>query len=121
MSLFDLTGTVRRLSTNTYTVTRLGEGSIVAGRYVDGASSTFEIIASIQPTNGRDLLRLPEGLRTKQLLSVWTDTPLRTADAPSGPKADVITYQGRQFQVETVLDWAESGEYNKVIVSKVGQ
>lgn len=119
--LFDLSATVRRLSTNSYTVTRLELGSIVNGRYVDGAPSTFDIVASIQPTTPQDLLRLPEGLRTKDSVTIWTDTLLRMALAPSGYKADVVEYQGQAYEVQTIWNWAESGEFYKAVAQKVGQ
>jgi hypothetical protein len=116
-------GTLERLCSNSYTVMRLAAGSYDAnGRYSVGSSSTFSVNASIQPVSGRDLLRLPEGLRTKQLLAIWTRTPLQTALAPNGPPPDVLTYtDGLGYQVQTVLDWTENGGYSKYIAQKVGQ
>lgn len=118
----NLQGTLERLATGTYNVTRTSKGSIVNARYIPNPSDpVFQIRAAIQPTSGRDLQRLPEGLRTTQLITIYTNTPLQTALAPSGNIADVVNYGGHSYQCQTVLDWSESGGYNKVIAQKVGQ
>jgi hypothetical protein len=115
-------GTLARLCTNVYTVTRAGAGSYdTNGRFTAPSVSTFQINASIQPTAGRDLMRLPEGLRTQELISVWSLTPLQTASAPASNQADIISYGGLNYQVQTVLDWSESGGFGKYIAQKVGQ
>lgn len=129
----NLAGVVESLATGTYTVTRTAPGTYGGGlpvglgggvgsddgRYRPGATSTFAIRASVQPLAGRDLLRLPEGLRTRQTIKVYTATALRTADAPDGAGADVIAYQGDSYQIETVEPWAEAGGFYKAIAAKV--
>lgn len=126
-----LLGALNRLATGTYTVSRTGIGDFGEGLptelpMADGiarapTATTFPIRASIQPVSGRDLLRLPEAMRTEQLISIWTATPLQTASAPSGNYPDVVTYMGLSFECQTVLDWSESGDFFKVIAQKIGQ
>lgn len=129
----NLVGALRRLGTGAYTVTRTGAGDYgdalpLSLPYAAGdgiarlpAPTTFSIQASIQPVSGRDLLRLPEGLRTQQLVCIYTDTALQTALAPSGNQADVVAYKGQDFECQTILDWSDSGDFFKVIAQKIGQ
>jgi hypothetical protein len=120
--ILPLLGTVRRLSTNGYTVARAGAGTYDGhGRFVPGVPLNFTIRASIQPLTGRDLLRLPQGLRTEWYIKIITDTPLRTAIAPNGNVADVVTYGGNTFEVEKVFDWSESGGFTVAYAKKQGQ
>ena len=117
-----LLGALQRLATGSYTVTRLAAGTYSsAGIYTPGGSSQITIAASIQPVSGRDLQRLPEALRTTQLICIWTSTPLQTALAPAGNPPDVVSYKGLSFECQTVLDWSDSGDFFKVIAQKVGQ
>jgi hypothetical protein len=110
---------IARFATGSYVVTRAGTGSFVAGVYVPGASSTFSIVASVQPVNPQDLLRLPEGERSTDRKAVYTTTELRTAEA-EGALSDRITYRGSTYEVESVNPWDETGGYFKIIAKKMG-
>lgn len=117
-----MVGTIERLCSGSYVVLRTAAGAYDEnGRYTAGSTSTFSINASIQPVSGRDLQRLPEGLRTLDLKSVWSRTQLFTAEAPAGMQADVITVGPHSYQVQTVLDWFSNAGYFKYIIQKVGQ
>lgn len=115
-------GTLRRLATNSYTVTRKLIGSYVEGRYVSNPTTqTLVILASVQPTTPQDLFRLPEAQRTVDSITVWTETPLQMPDAPSGVEGDVVFFSNRQWQVQRIFDWGANGGFMKVICQKVGQ
>lgn len=120
----DLSSVIASLGSGTYTVTRGTAGSYGTsganeGVYVPGSTSTFSIRAAVQPVSGRDLLRLPEGLRTSELIAIWTATALQTA-SPQGAPADRIAYNGTNYEVQQVEYWAENGGYYKVIAKKDG-
>jgi hypothetical protein len=119
--ILSLTGIVRSLRTNTYNVSRAGAGSFVKGVYQPGVPVNFSISASIQPLNGRDLLRLPQGSRTEWYIKIFTATPLRVVIAPAGNISDVISYGGNLFEVEKVFDWSESGGFTEAYAKKEGQ
>lgn len=121
MSLTDLSGTVARLSGGTtLTVTRRAAPTTDGrGRVVAGAASTFAIAASVQPVSGRDLLRLPEGLRTRELVAVFTSGALRTNDDATRAPPDTFAWQGATYQVEKLEDWGPVGGYVKAIAAKV--
>ena len=113
--------TIRRLASGTYQVERPGAGTYVAGVYQPGTTETFEVRASVQPVSNRELLRLPEGLRTSLLIKVVTETELRIGAAPGGPGPDIVTYRGDRYQVEAVDAWDEFGGGYEAIARKVGQ
>ena len=85
-----------------YTVTRIGVGAYVNGVYVDGATTTLTIRASIQPMSG-DALQRAAVLTATHGIKIYAgrDVVLRTVDAV-GAKADKITYAGRVYQVQRV-------------------
>lgn len=78
-----------------YTVTRVVAGSHDAdGKYTAGASSTFPIVAYIEPTIGRELEDLPEGQRGNEVRTVYTETELLAAARP-----DSIAIAGEAWSV----------------------
>lgn len=115
----DLSGVVLGLASGSYSVARSLGGYDGDGRYYPGTISTFNIQASVQPLKGRDLLRLPEGLRTEELVTIYTPTQLFTQGANQDP--DVVTVAGLQYQVQTVEQWGPDGSYWKAIAAKLGR
>jgi hypothetical protein len=117
--IVDVTGAIEALESGTaYTVTRYAAGSYVNGRYVRGAASTFTIAASIQPAGEHDVLRLPEGLRDRKTIAIFTTTPLQHASEDAAV-SDRITYLGEVFEVSSIDEWNETGGYNKALATKV--
>ncbi len=53
--------------TVTLTITRLTPGALVKGRYGTPTPSTFTAVGHLQPAGSRDLEKLEEGLRTKDV------------------------------------------------------
>lgn len=120
MTLARLSSTIGRLSGGqALTVSRRGAGTLDHGRFTPATPTTFDIAASVQPVSGRDLLRLPEGLRTRELVAVFTGGDLRTADEAAGLAADRFVYGGRTYEVQTLEDWTQLGGYRKAIAAKV--
>lgn len=98
-----------------YTVTRAGavEFDTIPGQPTQGTPSTFVVTAVVQPVSGRDLQRLPEGVRAESARAVFT----RTALVLTPP--DTLAAEGLTWQVESDEPWAAGGFY-KYIVRKVG-
>jgi len=116
--VMDLSSVISDLASGTtYAVTRRAPATYDAdGRLVPGSTTALVITASIQPLEGRDLLRLPEGLRTKELLKIYSSTQLFVQGAGQDP--DTVIYQGFPYQVETAEQWGENGNFWKMIVRK---
>lgn len=71
------------------------------GEFVEGASATITIRAAIQPASGRQLMDLPEGIRTEARWLLWSRTDL-TLD-------DHITSQGLTYRIMFVWPRLDGG------------
>lgn len=114
MSGFPLDSAVFLLASGSYTVTRRGASSYVAGVRVPPSSSTFQIIASVQPATGLDVQRLPEGKRNQESIKLWTPTELKSAERTQEP--DLVAIDGASFEVQTCKRWDKLGNYFEVIL-----
>lgn len=62
--------------------------------------SPCNIVASVQGINTEDLVRLPEGARLQDLITVYYRGELQAES--KGGYADIIVWQGHRYQVVTV-------------------
>lgn len=107
MSLAD---SIADLASGTYTVTRRARPSLSAGRATAGAvARTFSIVASVQPSNGRDAQFFPEGTRIVDMRTVWTATEALT-NGDAQYVADEIAIAGETFEVVHVPQWHSPDE-----------
>lgn len=72
-------------------------GAYVRGEWVEGAPVATTLYASIQPAIGQELLVLPEGLRTRATVKVYTDQELNTSE--NGQSPDRIEWQGHVYEI----------------------
>lgn len=112
----NFSGVISSFQTGTYTVTRRGATTVGAdGRADLTSSSTFAIDASVQPLGGRELQRLPEGMRVAERRKLYTTTALRLNAQP-----DIIAIDGDSWEVEDISRYDVLGNYYKVLIAKVG-
>jgi len=118
VSLRNLAAVVLRAATGTYDVTRAGgPGTYVDGEFAPASGpTTVQVRASVQPLTGVELMRLPEGLRSRELLSVYTVDELRCRAPNQAP--DIISIDGFTWQVEKVERFDALGNYFHSVVSK---
>lgn len=117
----DLSDVIVDLADQTITITRFGAGAFVNGIAQAPSSSTFTCAASVQPANGRDLLRLEEGFRTRDVRALFVTTELRAADVAAGTAADQVELaDGTVFEVQHVEPWA-MGAFWRAVVLRIGQ
>lgn len=103
-----------------YTVTRYGAGSWVKGENVPGATTTFEVMMSIQPLNGTELLNLPEAQRTRRTVKAYAADRLFTAEQSLAAKADRVAYDGRVFEVQDAQNWTPTDlDHWKCVLAEV--
>lgn len=115
----DLSSVIASFATGTYTVTRNSASAYGSDGRLDAPSTTtLSVEGCVQPLTGRELQRLPEGLRTRELRAFYTATELKTQGAGQDP--DSIAIDGDTWQVERVERWAELGNYWKAVLIKVG-
>lgn len=117
----DLSGVLTSFKTGTYSVTRSSAaGTYTAGRLVAPATSVISVDACVQPIDGRDLQKLPEGERVREPKTIYSVDELKTRGSNGGNAADVITIDGDLYEVIKVQRWAELGNYWKSIALKLG-
>lgn len=115
----DLSAVIASFVTGTYTVTRSSVSAYGSdGRLDAPTTSTFTIDACAQPLSGRDLQRLPEGLRAQELLAVWSPVELKTQGPGQDP--DSVEIGGESWQVQKVERWDTLGAYWYAVVAKTG-
>lgn len=90
-----------------YTVTRTAASTLLNGREVPGATSTFTIVACVQPMSGRMLEALPENRRTTENRVIYTETQLNTLSTTTAP--DVVTIDSEAWEVFQVQRWQHWG------------
>lgn len=116
----DMTDAIAAVSDGrTYTLRRRGPATLAAGMRVAGVAVLSPIRnASMQPVNGRDLARLPEGMRTTELRVFFSPLELKTAGKAQEPDV-VIEPDGEEWEVQSVQAWVTLGAYWRAVVAKV--
>jgi len=112
----DFSGNIASFATGTYTVTRRGPSTVgVDGRADLATSTTFSILAAVQPLGGRDLQLQTNGMRVAERQTLYTETRLRVKDDP-----DIVTIAGEDWEVENQSDQSVMGNYFKATIVRVG-
>lgn len=92
------------------TVTRASsEGEYVDGDFQPADPAILTVRAHIQPVSGREMLTFEEGERTREAIRLYADQELRPADEAAGLAADVVAYNGANYQVQRVQPWPLGG------------
>jgi|GEM_PF-1730130 len=97
------------------TLRRPNPGTLVNGRWVEGAYVDSEITASIQPLTGEDMQELPEARRESEGYNMYTSTQVRTVqEAGSNQNADRVLFFGKEFEVHQVRPWQNNTNFTIV-------
>ncbi|MGI4775349.1 MAG: hypothetical protein ACRYE9_00180 [Janthinobacterium lividum] len=91
-----------------------------AGHYCEGLwqqsfSYSFTIKASVQGSEAETLQSLPEGYRTSENYTLYTDTKLHAAK-------DIVVIEGKEFLVIKVTPWqhfATTSHYEVVVTKDI--
>lgn len=106
----------------TYIVERYTNGGLdnTTGIISKGDLITFTIKASVDPTPAEVLITLPEGYRTSENYTLYTDTELKTA-SKINIIPDVVLLHNERFRVIKVAHWGNTIlKHYEIIVSKEG-
>jgi hypothetical protein len=79
----------------TNTVASTGEVTVS-----NGSSASVSMV--VQPGAGDMLERLPESVRSKELITLWYKSELYNQATTPGNYADIVVWRGRRFVVEHV-------------------
>jgi hypothetical protein len=122
MALFDLSGVVESFSLpDGLQITRRGVPTFTQGLMTaTGSAQTFTASpAFVHPTSGREVMGLPEGLRSRETITVYSAQALRGALEPGGTQGDLVAYNGVTYEVQTAQPWADLGTYYRALATKV--
>ena len=98
------------LDEDTFTLTRPSAGRFVDGSWTqDGDPTTSTHRGSVQPTPGRQAQYLPEAVRNRENISIFTRSELRAASETAKTKGDRIVFGGATYEVHTVRAWRQGG------------
>lgn len=100
---------IRSMGGKEYPVTRSRGGSYIAGIWTedDSGPADLKALMSEQPVTGKDIERIEEGDRNKEIKKVYSADELRIHNESTGSQADIVTIRGKQFQVQTVERWTD--------------
>lgn len=98
---------------------RRAAGSLSDGVFTPGAETSTTITASVQPVSGREVLRLPEGLRTREVVVAFSMSELRAADEVAGTQPDRLVWRGSTYEVQSVEHWPVVGGHYRAVAVRV--
>jgi len=94
-------------------------GTIVKGRFIEGAPTDTAIFASVQPLKAHEIMQLPEGRRNSKSFWLFTDTKLNVIDELNKINPDLITIDSELFEVFKIEPWQNNViPHFKVMVMK---
>lgn len=67
----------------------------------------FTMVAAIQRLKEFEAQLLPEGLRNRASIKLWTLTPMNVLDEKKGIFGDRLTWKGTLYEVMAVDDWTD--------------
>lgn len=114
-----LDGVVADFATGIYVVTRGSPPTFVNGVAVPGSVVTIPITACVQPLEGIDLMRLPEGQRSDDYRVLYTAVQLNTTE--STQIADTVVIDGDAFQIMQCERFQELGNYFRARAQRIGR
>lgn len=117
----DLTAVIDILGeTDLITVSRRVAPTYVKGDPTpDPAPTVITMDALVSVATGKDLERLPEGDRTAEILVCYTKELVRGVNMTNETPADVIAYQGEEYEVIQDQDWDAQASVWKSLLRKV--
>lgn len=98
-------------------INRPGVGAYIAGKWIDGATAVIPVLAIVQLPSAKDLLVLPEGLRTDSIIKLHSISILQGVSEEDESTADRFEYRGRQYMIHSATDQA-IGVYYKALATR---
>lgn len=99
-------------------IIRRGIGLYSGGQWVEASDVALTIYASVQPANGEELKALPEGLRSRDTVKLYSSDELITLGDNRRP--DILVWRGSQYEISLKGPW-QSGviSHFKYYASKI--
>lgn len=118
MSLINVSDVVSSFNNQIITLKKFGESTVVRGRPQQEELPLEEITADVQNATGRALQVLPEGLRTRSVISVFSLTQMKGVSESNQTIADQVNYLGSWYRIYHVFPWNQNG-YNEAVAVEI--
>ena len=121
MSVMDLSGIVDSLGIAGNVEFERATGSITwtNGDPIDPGYNVISMRAIVQPATPRELMRLPEGDRTRETMLVHTKSQLVTTTVKDKKLADRMRYDSRTWEIVRCEDWSRQGNFWRSFAQKI--
>lgn len=101
-----------------FSVLRPAVGTMVEGRYTEGAQTTLSRTGMIQPTSTQDAINfLPEGERQKNAITIFCVDDINMGDG-MGVRPDEIVYDDQTYRVAFSKNYKHYGYYWAIAVGE---
>lgn len=107
---------MNRMFTTSVEVERLSAGDFINGIWRKGSKSIINILASVQPLAERDYIGLPEGVRDREAINLFSRSAL--VGSASGKDADIVKYNGRDWRVVKAVNWTAHGYWQGIAIKE---
>lgn len=112
----DLSSVVDALAIGGITRRRRGSPTWSNGRSTAAAATDTAIAGVFHPLTGRDLERLPEGIRSRARYRLITTADVRTVDRSGGLPPDQIVHAGHTYEANSDAEWNPHGGFDSLIL-----
>jgi hypothetical protein len=106
----NLSGLIGSMPTITADLVRRAAGSYTNGVYSGGTAATSSIRIIYWPATPREIERLPEGMRTREVIGIASKEVLRAAEHETGTQADIVAIAGRDYEVQRVSSYSTQAD-----------
>jgi hypothetical protein len=112
---------IERFKNATVSIIKGSAGTYTKGRFTAGPTTTVTQTVSIQPVSGKERQLLPEDIKTKNTVKIYSREQLKTTNVIGKIPADKVVYKGVSYEVAVSEDWQEHGGFYKAIAVQEGQ
>lgn len=93
--------------------------TLTDGEFVKPTPDTITVDMSVQPLTMKEIQNLPEGQRTKRAFKAYCAAEMFTANQVTGVPADIVAYDGSQFEVQGTERWVGDFNHWKIVMVEV--
>lgn len=108
--LEDLSDAIAEMETGSYRIRRPAGQTTTKGRVTQNPPTIHQAPGSLQPLTGRELQRLPEGMRDREVRAFFTAFQIKSKD--------VLEADGFDWEVDSVSDWSVLGNFYRALMTK---
>lgn len=118
--MMDLSSVIGAFSQGPLSATRYGAGARVDGAWVPGAATPVVFDpAVVLPLGPKEVDLMPEGLRTRQLLQLFTVDAPQVLDETAQTPGDRFVWLGETYEVQRSEPWGPAANYYRSVAVRL--